>query len=339
MYRDSELAFTEGNHMLNFAKDLSAALDALRRHAILFLLAVAFIALALLGRSWLDARDATARLSATLAAQQKTISDADQRQSTRDTQLAQTLTQISAAKQKVQTPAQAATALQQAIPQLIAEGPSGHALPSPITIEIPTATDSVARVLEPGAVPLDPKNQKGITDAQQGSSARQFSASGTTTNPSPQSATIAQTNSPPSVSSTALENLFGNLSATQKIPSSEAAGIPPSVATSASANAQFASPPQSGAGAHATPPPAIITVPQDDLKPLYDAVQDCRACQAKLAASQADLTDERTKFAAATAQRDAALRAVHGTFWKRTRTAAKWIVIGAAAGALLCRHH
>ncbi len=45
--------------MLNFAKDLAAALDALRRHAILFLLGVTLIALALLGRSWLDAHDAS----------------------------------------------------------------------------------------------------------------------------------------------------------------------------------------------------------------------------------------------------------------------------------------
>jgi hypothetical protein len=86
-------------------------------------------------------------------------------------------------------------------------------------------------------------------------------------------------------------------------------------------------------------PPAIIRVPQEDLKPLYDAVEDCEACHAKLAASQGDLTDERAKFAAATAQRDAAISAARGTFWKRTRTAAKWIIIGAAAGAVLSRYH
>ncbi len=73
------------------------------------------------------------------------------------------------------------------------------------------------------------------------------------------------------------------------------------------------------------PPPAIIRVPQEDLKPLYDAVEDCQACQAKLTAAQGDLSDERTKFAAATAERDAAIPAARGTFWTRTRTAAKWI--------------
>jgi hypothetical protein len=86
------------------------------------------------------------------------------------------------------------------------------------------------------------------------------------------------------------------------------------------------------------PPPAIIRVPQEDLKPLYDAVEDCQACQAKLTAAQGDLTDEKTKFTAATAERDAAIRAARGTFWTRTRTAAKWIIIGAAAGAVLSRY-
>jgi hypothetical protein len=80
-------------------------------------------------------------------------------------------------------------------------------------------------------------------------------------------------------------------------------------------------------------------VPQADLKPLFDAVEDCKICQAKLAAAQGDLSDETTKFAAATAQRDAAISAVRGTFWTRARTAAKWIVIGAAAGAVLARYH
>jgi uncharacterized phage infection (PIP) family protein YhgE len=311
--------------MLNFAKDLAAALDALRRHAILFLLGVTLIALAFLGRSWLDARDATARLAATLAAQQKTISDADQRQSTRDAQLAQTLTQISAAKQKVQTPSQAVAALPQAVSQLIAEGPSGRPLPSPITIEIP-APDFVAQVGLSGLGPLDANHSK----SQQGSSVQQFSTNGTTTNSSTRSTSAAQTNSPPSTNSSALENLLGNLS-----------NAPNNSSTNSAANANSGSPSQSATTTHGTsaPPAAIITVPQDDLKPLYDAVQDCRACQAKLTVAQADLSDERTKFAAATAQRDAAIRVARGTFWKRTRTAAKWIVIGAAAGALLSRYH
>ena len=46
--------------------------------------------------------------------------------------------------------------------------------------------------------------------------------------------------------------------------------------------------------------PAIITVPREDLKPLFDRLQDCRACQEQLAAAQQDLSDERAKVSALT---------------------------------------
>ena len=42
---------------------------------------------------------------------------------------------------------------------------------------------------------------------------------------------------------------------------------------------------------------AQAILPAADLKPLYDFALDCKACQAKLAAAQADLTDERAKTA------------------------------------------
>lgn len=99
--------------------------------------------------------------------------------------------------------------------------------------------------------------------------------------------------------------------------------------TQAASNTQTNSAPQTGASTQGgappaqgnSPPPAIIRVPQEDLKPLYDAVGNCEICQAKLAAAQGDPSDEKTRFAAATGQRDAAICAARGTFWKRTRTA------------------
>jgi hypothetical protein len=369
--------------MLNFANDLAAAIDALRRHAILFLLGVTLIALALLGRSWLDAHDASLRLQATLAAQQKTITDADQRQSTRDAQLTQTLAQITAAKQKVQTPTQAAAALTQSIPQLIAGTSGGRTLPSPITIDLPTeiapssttaAGNSAAEIVKsaddansstaenytstksvvtnPGnsktnsgaaekypwtalklelarlglghatqsATYKDKENREGITGSEKGNvptgnapgALATQSGGNASTNNSMQSGSSAQTKSPPNSGA----NARGNSQSAQMNPSSA-----------------------SGAATQAGPPPAIIRVPQEDLKPLYDAVEDCQACQAKLSAAQADLSDEKTKFTAATTERDAAIAAARGTFWKRASTAAKWIAIGAAAGAVLSRYH
>jgi len=82
-------------------------------------------------------------------------------------------------------------------------------------------------------------------------------------------------------------------------------------------------------------PPAAASVPQADLKPIYDYLQDCRACQASLTVAHENLVDEHAKLAALIAERDAALRAARGGgFWSRLRRSTKWFVIGAAAGAL-----
>ena len=98
----------------------------------------------------------------------------------------------------------------------------------------------------------------------------------------------------------------------------------PSVATTSSQSSQK--------------PMANAIIPAADLKPLYDFALDCKACQARLSAAQNDLADERQKTAALTKQRDAALRAVKGgSAWRRVSRAAKWFVIGAAAGALAAK--
>lgn len=82
-------------------------------------------------------------------------------------------------------------------------------------------------------------------------------------------------------------------------------------------------------------PPAVATVPQADLKPIYDYLQDCRACQVSLATTRENLTDERAKLAAVTTERDAAVRAARGgSFWSRLRGNVKWFMIGAAAATL-----
>jgi hypothetical protein len=81
-------------------------------------------------------------------------------------------------------------------------------------------------------------------------------------------------------------------------------------------------------------PPATITVPQADLKPLYDDLQDCRANAIQIDAVKKDLADEHARTAALRQERDSAIAAAKGgTFWMRLRRGAKWFVIGAAAGA------
>ena len=86
-----------------------------------------------------------------------------------------------------------------------------------------------------------------------------------------------------------------------------------------------------------TPKPNAV-VPAEDLKPLYDFTLDCKACQTKFATAQADLTDERSKTAALTRERDDALRIARGgSAWRRISRAAKWFLIGAAAGAIAAK--
>ena len=82
------------------------------------------------------------------------------------------------------------------------------------------------------------------------------------------------------------------------------------------------------------PPPAVATVPQADLKPFYDYLQDCRACQAQLAAAKSDLEDERSKTSALTLERDTAVHAARGGFWSRVGHSAKWLLIGGAIAAI-----
>jgi len=84
--------------------------------------------------------------------------------------------------------------------------------------------------------------------------------------------------------------------------------------------------------------PSHAVIPPEDLKPLYDFAIDCKACQAKLAAAQSDLADEKIKTTTLTKERDDAVRAAKGGgAWRRIARATKWFVIGAAAGAIAAK--
>src|SRR5260221_980511 len=81
-----------------------------------------------------------------------------------------------------------------------------------------------------------------------------------------------------------------------------------------------------------------VNFPAADLKPLYDFAVECKACQAKLGAAQADLADEKVKSQALGRERDDALRAAKGgSVLRRIARAAKWVAIGAAAGAIAAK--
>jgi hypothetical protein len=87
------------------------------------------------------------------------------------------------------------------------------------------------------------------------------------------------------------------------------------------------------------PPSTTVSIPQPDLIPLYDDLQDCRAAAIENDALKKDLSDEKTRSAALQHERDAANAAARGgTFFLRLKRAAKWFVIGVAAGAALAHH-
>jgi hypothetical protein len=97
-------------------------------------------------------------------------------------------------------------------------------------------------------------------------------------------------------------------------------------------------PPENSGRANALPgsaPIAKAEMPVADLKPLYDFAVDCRACQARLLAAEANLKDEQVKTQALGRERDDALKmAKGGSVTRRIMRAAKWFAIGAAAGAV-----
>jgi len=99
-------------------------------------------------------------------------------------------------------------------------------------------------------------------------------------------------------------------------------------------------PAQSNSNPPRKAPVAQAVIPAADLKPLYDFSLDCRACQAKLAAAQADLTDEQAKTAVLTRERNEAVRAAKGgSLLRRIARNAKWLAIGVAAGAIAAKAH
>jgi hypothetical protein len=121
-------------------------------------------------------------------------------------------------------------------------------------------------------------------------------------------------------------------------------GLPSSIVLQSAANSSI--PDQKGQHPAGNAAPANdakqakiqAVIPAEDLKPVYDFTIDCKACQAKLAAAQADLTDEKTKTAALTKERDHALQIARGgSRFRRIGRATKWFLIGAAAGAIAAR--
>ena len=89
---------------------------------------IVLVIVAIVGGSWLGAREEGIRLKATLDAQNAVLADAGKREAAREEALKESLSQLEDLKKRTQTPAQVVQALPQMIP-----------LPQPITLNLPAA--------------------------------------------------------------------------------------------------------------------------------------------------------------------------------------------------------
>jgi len=308
----------------------------------------ALLLAALIFHAWLAAHDDQLRLASTLATQKQALDAADARERDRNSTLKDALAQINTLKHNAQneTPAQLARALQEALQ-----------LPLPITIgtasrsdssvgarhAVPERTNSTAAPLSNDAQALDVRTA-GVSPAPLPSSttlqAPQTSPQETerhkslldslfhrtpSTKPSANSANVEPGQTSPSSPNTQSENDASpqnqqGTAASLPAPNSRAANRPPSA---------------SPAGAAAAAPQSAAEIPAADLAPLYNYVQDCRACQLQLAAAIQNASDDAAKIRALTLERDAAVTAAKGgPFWLRLKRNAHWLAIGATIGAV-----
>jgi hypothetical protein len=151
----------------------------------------------------------------------------------------------------------------------------------------------------------------------------------------PQPITIASTPNTPSPSAGAASSLIGARDGLT-------AGASPAPLPSAMRQQRSGTSPPEANSVPASPanptriaPQSAAEIPATDLAPLYDYVQDCRACQLQLTAAKQNATDDAAKIHALTRERDAAVTAAKGgSFWLRLKRNAHWLAIGAAVGAI-----
>jgi hypothetical protein len=80
----------------------------------------------------------------------------------------------------------------------------------------------------------------------------------------------------------------------------------------------------------------VLRIPDDDLKPMFDNLQDCREATATVATLKRNLTDTVGQLSVMTTERNMALRKTSpNTKWSNVKQAAKWLVVGATLGLAL----
>lgn len=269
---------------------------------------IAFVAALLLAamalHAWLAAHDEQQRLAVTLAAQKQLLDAAEARERTRDAALNETLAAIAKLKATALTPAQIVAALPNYLP-----------LPQPITLETPATPKGPRGANSPVSSAVSPQGANSVEQ----SPTSQARASRSTESGNGLAERKGTAASGASTALTARED-------------------PPTAAPSAGASPTFPTP-STFAASPDLPSAPSAQIPAADLQTLFDYVQDCRACQARLAVAQQNAADDAAKITALTTERDAAITASKGgTFWRRLRRNVLWFAIGAGTGIALAKH-
>jgi hypothetical protein len=284
-----------------------------------FLAAILVAALAF--HAWLASHDEQHRLQSTLAAQKQLIDAADSRERARDASLNATLAQIEKLKRTTQTP-----------DQILRELPDDLRLPEPLTIVQSRSSNSAPETPKDSPVRQGTGGSKSFL---RGSPAQSTSLFPYADNGSGGSGKLAITPTPqPWLQSQ-------NAAACTGPEPDPAVACPPRAFALGNPLQRPLGELGSQSSGRGTPPQPPCSnaldcsaqIPAADLKPLYNYVQDCRACQAELAAAKQNAADDAAKIAALTRERDAAVTASkQGSVWRRLRRNALWFAVGAAAG-------
>lgn len=308
-----------------------------------FLAAVLVAALAL--NAWLASHDEQQRLLSTLAAQKQIISAADDRERTRDAALNQTLAQIEKLKRASQTPEQIVRDLSNYLP-----------LPQPIALARNPPTNYSGQPLHDlQQSPANPGNSIASGDAATASA----TSPGSLSLPGSAASAVGKLADQPRCKkasesrgaqtickdgkNTAPESLRSDRAPESALDAPADAATAPaknSVTLNAvqAANPISPSEPSSPTQPCADSADCTAQIPAADLKPLYNYIQDCRACQTKLAAANQNAADDAKKIAALTRERDSAITAAKGgSFWRRLRRNATWFAAGVALGYVASR--
>lgn len=260
--------------------------------------------------AWLSAREEQKRLRATVETQNQVIEAADAREKSRAQTLKDELARIDQLQRSNQTPSEIVRELAQYL-----------ALPRPIVLAESTRTvsgrggDSESALQ---AIPAGPTLELPSPSFDQGD--RPQNAAGSVVSPTASRTRAGAYQDEIGEHSETVDNTRPDEPAKRVGTNDEAAG-----------SQTTTSPNVSGSDA---------LVPSADLKPLYNYVQTCRACELRLTEAEQRASDDATKIEAMTRERDAALTAAKGgPVWRRLKRDFVWFAIGAGSGALACYTH